>query len=105
MAQSSSNAGSRFFLVGETPHLRVRVSQPGTKKPLDAGSVVLTTLRTGTTVVAVTTTAFTREAEGDYLLVLPTAGLAPGEYDLVITVSDGPTKVSILTDRFALRTP
>jgi hypothetical protein len=97
-----ASGGDRYFVQGSTVHLRVRVSEPGTRTPADA-TVVLTSLKTGGTAVTPATTAFTRVNQGDYLLVLPTAPLAPGAYDVRITVSDGPAKVSIITDRFVVK--
>lgn len=103
MAPTSST--TRSFVVGETVHLRTRVSKPGTREPTDPASVVLTSLKRGSDVLTPATTGFTRVGQGDFLLVLPTAGLIPGEYVVVITVADGPNRISILTDRFALRLP
>lgn len=93
----------RFFVQGSTVHFRVRVSEPGTKTPASA-TVILTALRHAGVEVPVTVTAFTQVQVGDYALSMPTATLAPGSYDVVITISDGPSKVTILTDRFAVKT-
>lgn len=92
----------RYFIKPSTVHLRARISEPGTKQPTDA-TVVLTALRLGTTTVTVATTAFTRAALGDYTLTIPTAALTAGAYDVVVTVSNGPNKISVLTDRFVVK--
>ncbi len=92
----------RSFLIGETVHLGVRVSAPGTRKPTDA-SVTLTSLKRGPTAVMPEVSAFTRREEGDYTLALPTAALSAGTYDLVVTVADGPSAVVILPDQFVLK--
>ena len=94
-------SNDKSFVRGSTVHLRARVSEPGGKRPVSA-SVVLTALRRGATPVTVDTTTFTEEAVGDYSLVVPTADLDPGAYSVVITVSDGPSKVSVLTDSFVV---
>lgn len=92
----------RSFMVGESVLLRVRVSKPGSRRPTDAGTVVLTSLRRGTTNVGVTTTAFTRVAEGEYELLVPTVGFTAGTYSLVVTVQGGPEKIVMVTDQFIL---
>lgn len=93
----------RSFYIGETVHLRVRVSEPGTRKPTDAGAVSITSLKRGATVVTPADPTFDRVREGDYALTLPTAGLAAGTYDIQVTVSDGPAAVVIIPDRFVLK--
>ena len=92
----------RFFLRGSTVHMRVRVSEPGTKRPADA-TVALTSLKRGAVVVPVDNPTFSRINQGDHLLVLPTADLTPSTYEVVVTVSDGPSKVTVLTDRFVVK--
>lgn len=95
-------SNDRYFIKPSTVHLRARISEPGSRQPTDA-TVVLTALRLGATPVTVATTAFTRLALGDYTLSIPTADLAAGAYDVVVTVSDGPDKISVLTDRFVVQ--
>lgn len=99
---AANQTGDRTFKVGETIHLRTRISVAGTRTPTDA-TVTLTRLMLGAVPVTVTPTAFTRINEGDYQLVLHTDSLVPGAYDVVITISGGPDLVAIVTDRFALR--
>lgn len=95
-------SANRRYKVGETVHLRVRVNLPGTRIPTDAGSVVLTSLtRDGIPVPA--DTVFTRDALGDYSLVISTEGFSAGSYEVVVTISDGPEKVVVLEDTFVLR--
>lgn len=98
-----ATSNDRYFIQGSTVHLRVRVSLPGTRTPA-AATVVLTSLKLGTQAVVPAVTAFTQVNVGDYLLVIPTATLQPGAYDLRVTISNGPTNVSILTDRFVVKT-
>lgn len=100
---SRSGTTDRSFKVGETVHLSAKVSPPGSREPVDA-TVVLAVLRTGGVALSPAVTAFTRVATGDYTLSLPTVGLAPGLYEIVVRVSDGPSKVSLLVDQFALQT-
>lgn len=95
-------SSDRYFTVGETVHLRSRVSLPGTRTPTDPASVALTTLRREGVDVLTGPMAFIRNAEGDFSLSLPTLDLTPGTYDLVVTHSDGPEKVTLVTDRFVL---
>lgn len=97
-----ATSADRLFKVGETVHLSARVNKPGTKTPVDPAAVTLTTLRRNGVPVHVATTAFTREAEGQYSLVIPTVALEAGTYDLVVTLSDGAEKVVLLTDSFVL---
>jgi hypothetical protein len=93
----------RSFLVGETVHLRSRVSLPGTRTPTDPASVTLTSLRRDGVETLVEPTPFTRVREGEYVLTLTTGLLPSGTYDVVVTHADGPAKVSLATDRFVLR--
>lgn len=101
MALLSNN--DRNFKVGETVHMRVRVSEAGTKSPADATSTLTALRKDGAPVALPAVTEFSVLAQGDHLLVLRTADLATGDYEVVVTVSDGPDKVSILTDRFVLK--
>jgi hypothetical protein len=95
---ASSSGADRFYLVGETIHLHVKASKPGTKTPDDPATVVLTSLKVGGTPVTVATTAFTRVAQGDYVLTIPTVGFTPGTYSLAVTLANGADAVVILTD-------
>lgn len=93
---------NRAYIVGETVLLRTRVSQPGTKIPVDPDTVKLTSLTlTGQETLAEPVT-FTREGIGDYALSIQTAGLTPGVYDLVVTYTDG-VQVTIDRDTFVLQ--
>lgn len=92
----------RYFIKPATAKLRVQVSEPGTKTPADA-TVTLTSLRTGGASATVATTVFTRQAKGDYVLIVPTADLLAGTYDVLVTVADGPEKVAVVTDRFVVQ--
>lgn len=93
----------RSFYVGETVHLGVRVSVPGTRKPVDPEMVTLTSLERDGAPVVPAVTDFTRAAQGDYSLVLPTADLEEGVYDLIVTVADGTAAVVLIPDRFVLK--
>lgn len=94
----------RFFKVGETVHLRVGVSKPGTREPTDA-TVTLVSLHHDEQPLTVSNPAFTRAGVGDYEYVLATHSLLPGTYKVVARVSGGETKISILVDQFVLRAP
>ena len=100
---ASSSGADRFYLVGETVHLHVKVSKPGTKTPDDPATVSLSALKLGTTPVPVAVTDFTRNAQGDYGLTIPTAGFTPGTYSLSVTLADGSDRVVILTDTFVVK--
>lgn len=93
----------RSFLVGETVHLRSRVSRPGTRTPTDPAEVALTSLTLDGVETLQAPVPFTREREGEYVLTLTTEDLVPGTYGVVIRHADGPAKVSLATDRFVLR--
>lgn len=100
----ATSGADRQFFQGETVHLRARISKPGTKTPVDPTSVALTRLRRNGVVVALpAVTDYTRGAEGDYSLVVPTDALDPGAYDIVTTVSDGPQAVVLLPDQFVIQ--
>lgn len=91
------------FLVGETVHLRVRVSKAGTKTPYSPGVVRLTSLALdGAPVALPPTVDFTRTVEGEFLLILDTSVLLPGVYSAVITLTDGATAVRLLRGSFVL---
>lgn len=91
------------FLVGETVHLRARVSKAGTKTPYSPQTVRLTSLSLdGAPVVLPAVVDFTRLVEGEFLLILDTSTLAPGVYSVVVTLSDGPTAVRLLRGSFVL---
>ena len=94
----------RTFLVGETVHLRSRVSLPGTRTPTDPALVELASLTLDGVETLVAPTPFVREKEGEYVLTLLTDTLAPGTYGLVVRHSDGPEKVTLTSDEFVLRT-
>lgn len=93
----------RQFWVGETVHLRVRVNLPGTKRPVDPDHVRLTAVNRDGTPLEIDVEDFVREDTGEYSLVLLTAGLPEGVYDLAVTVDSGPTAVVLLPDRFILK--
>lgn len=97
----SSNP-DRYYMVGETVVVRVRIAKPGTKQPLDADVSLVSVRRAGVD-VAGPLPVFVREAEGDYAVELLTAGWSAGTYDLVVRVADGLTRVALPTDRFVLR--
>jgi hypothetical protein len=102
---ASSSGADRFYLVGETVHLHVKVSKPGTRTPDDPATVALTTLKLGTESMleGVPTTAFTRNAQGDYTLTIPTAGFPPGTYSLAVRLANGAEAVVLLTDSFVVK--
>lgn len=93
----------RSFVVGESVHLRIRVNAPGTRKPADAATVALSSIKRDGAPVTVTPTAFTRQGVGEYTLVIQTAALQPGIYDVSVTVADGPAATVIVPDRFVLK--
>lgn len=104
----AGNSGAdRFYLVGETIHLHVKASLPGTKTPADPATVALSSLKLGADSVleALATTTFTRLAQGDYTLTIPTAGFAPGTYTMAVTLANGIDAVVILTDTFVVKSP
>lgn len=95
-------SGDRYFLIGETVHLRARVSLPGTRTPTTA-TVTLASLKRDGTVITPATTAFTEVHEGDYTYVLATVGFTAGTYDVLVRVASGTSKVMLLSDKFVLR--
>lgn len=102
MARSST--ALRYFIVGETVHLRSRISEPGGRKPVDPDTVALTFLGLeGGASVLTEPLPLTREVEGEWVLAIPTVDLAPGVYTLAVTHADGPSKVTVATDQFVLR--
>ena len=103
MAMPVSGA-TRTFLVGETVHLRSRVSLPGTRTPTDPAEVALSSLTLDGVETLADPLPFTREREGEYALTLPTLGMAGGTYRLVVRHTDGPQRVALATDEFVLRT-
>jgi len=91
------------FLVGETVHLRARVSKAGSRVPYSPQTVRLTSLRlAGADVALPAIVDFTKVAEGDFTLVIDSSPLAPGTYDVVVTLSDGPNAVRLLRGTFVL---
>jgi hypothetical protein len=92
----------RRFKVGDTVNLNMRVSQPGTHKPMDAGQVSLISLKLAGVQQLVAPEIFTRLEEGEYQLALITDTFDPGTYDLTVKVEDGPTKVAHATDQIVL---
>lgn len=95
-------AAERDFTVGETVHLRARVAKAGTRVPYSPQIVRLTSMSVGGAPTLPDTVDFTKVAEGDFLLVVQTALLSPGVYDFVVTISDGPNAVRLLTGTFVL---
>lgn len=97
----------RSYLVGETVHLHVKVSKPGTKTPTDPNSVRLSSLNLAgeSMMEGVPTLTFTRINLGDYTLVIPTVGFPLGTYDLTVTIESGPSAVVILGDRYVVQAP
>lgn len=93
----------RHFNVGETVHFRSRVAEPGTRTPTDPATVALTSLRLDDVEVLPAPREFVRQQQGEFTLALPTADLAPGTYHVSVTHSDGPERVTIVTDRFVLQ--
>ena len=93
----------KSFLVGETVHLRSRVAEPGTKKPVDPASVTLTSWRKGTEEILNSPIAFSREGQGEYALTLETVGMEPGTYHVTVMHSDGPERIAAATDTFVLQ--
>lgn len=96
-----TSSAARNFKVGETVHLIVRVSEPGTKTPTDA-TVTVASLRRGDTVIPLDDPTFARVREGDYLKVLQTVGFDAGTYKVRVRVEDGPQAVVLADDQFVL---
>jgi hypothetical protein len=98
------NAGAdRYFVVGETVHLRSRVSKPGGRTPIDPATVELTLLALEGVQTLTDPIAFIREREGEFTLGLATEDLVPGTYTVAVRHADGPQRVTVATDRFVLR--
>jgi hypothetical protein len=93
---------ARSFIVGETVHLEVRVSKPGTKTPTDPTTVQLASLKKGSQAITVSSPDFTRVAEGDFTYTIHTATLQPGTYNLVVRVASGTDEVVLVPDAFVL---
>lgn len=93
----------KSFLVGETVHLRSRVADPGTKRPVDPDAVLLTSWRKGTEEILDAPVEFSREAKGEYALTLETVGMDPGTYHITVVHSDGPQRIAAATDTFVLQ--
>lgn len=91
----------RSYRVGETIRLDTRVTDPVTRAPTDATSVVLDRLVRGNVTVPAPATAFTRVAAGDYMLLLPTTDLDPGAYDYTVRVTS-PAGIVLTRDQFVL---
>lgn len=97
---------TRAFTVGETVHLRARVSTPGTRIPVDPDEVTLVSLQRAGTEILGGPMVFNKDAVGDYSLVLPTEGYVAGVYQLTVRYEDAdPEKVVIDHDQFALLEP
>lgn len=98
----SSVDPSRQFVVGETVHIGIRVSKPGTKTPVDPASVELHTLKRDGGAQTFGNSSFTKVAEGDYTYVIHTTDLQPGAYTLSVMVADGADAVVLVADQFVL---
>lgn len=92
----------RSFFVGETVVLHSRVSVAGTRTPTDPTDVSLTSLKADGDETLVSSVPFVRDREGEFSLVLETVDLDPGDYEVVVTHTSGPTKVALANDRFIL---
>ena len=97
----------RIFTVGETVHLRVKVSRAGTKTPTTPtdGVVLRRWSHDGVALTLPDPATFTPITEGLYELVLQSDALAPGTYSWLAAASSGPTAVSQAEDTFVLAAP
>ena len=97
----------RIFTVGETVHLRVRVSRAGTKTPATPtqGVTLRRFSRDGVAVPLPDEPDFAAVVEGLYELVIQTEDMEPGTYSWLAAASNGPTAVSQAEDTFVLAEP
>lgn len=98
-----SSGGDRAFLIGETVHLRSRVSLPGTRTPTDPAVVELASLRLAGAETLSAPVPFVRQNQGEYTLDLQTHLLVAGPYDLTVRHSNGPDQVTLADDSFVLQ--
>jgi len=93
----------RIFVVGQTVHLRMKVSVPGTRNPADPDQVTLVAFfRDNVSVALPTNVTFTKVTDGLYELVIPTVGFQPGVFKWRGRAYSGPLAVALKDDTFVL---
>lgn len=95
------------MIIGTAVKLKAQIAQPNSVAPYDpANGVTLTSLVVGLVDITDTlaTTTFEREAAGDYVLIVPTVGFAPGRYTATVLIADTPPSQVVDSTTFVLTT-
>lgn len=91
----------RYFTIGETAVITVKVNKPSTRQPIDPTSVTMSRLTLDGLAQPIGGYVFERQSEGVYKLSIDTTDMAAGAYG-VRSVIEGVLGRVIVEDSFVL---
>lgn len=95
----------RNWIVGETVILKVEITEPDSIDLFDPDTVILSSLKRGTTSVPLADQDFTKVATGTYRYTIDTTDFDPGTYTWLVVAEKTNLGVAMAEDYFILRAP